>query len=309
MKHAILSLGAWAGCALFFAGATACTATDVSSDPGTASEALDDASVSFVTVRADVRTCSSALCGGYFLQAVNRQGPERYATALDFTETGLSTDVIADLQKAPPGELVLRGHFEAQGPRARSQPFIVLDVYRGMPGVTASDASVFYQVHARKPAIQCVVAPCPNEIASRLNTTTEEAFDRADVGPAALPWVDREWLTASVYSEGAVVAGTLSQGDLLPGGYEEVLLAGQVFIHLPARTSPCPVKPGLLCSEGSVPAYERTPDRCLVQIACVTPGICPLIVPECAAGYTRISWPAAPNGCQTFACDPSFAGR
>lgn len=309
MKHSILSLGAWACSALFFASATACTSMDASRDTGTESQALDDGAVNFVTIRADVRSCSSTLCGGYFLHAVNQKTPERYATALDFTETGLPTDVIADLQKAPPGELVLRGHFEAQGPSARYQPFIVLDVYRGMPGIAATDAGVFYQVHARKPAIECITAPCPNEIGARLNTTTEEAFDRVDVGPAALPLVDREWLTASVYGENAIVAGMLSQGDLLPGGYEEVLLASQVFIHLPARTSPCPAKSGLLCSEGSVPVYERTPDRCLSQTACVTPGVCPLIVPECAEGYTRVSWPAAPNACPAFACDPSFAGR
>src|SRR6185436_3701129 len=103
---------------------------------------------------------------------------EQYVSGLDFSESSLPTDAVDDVRSAPAEELVLRGHLGPQEPRFHTRPFVVLDAFRGMPGVTPREDDAFYQVHARKPPIACFVAPCPNEIASLLNTNQEAVFDR-----------------------------------------------------------------------------------------------------------------------------------
>jgi hypothetical protein len=55
-----------------------------------------------------------------------------------------------------------------------------------------------------------------------------------------------------------------------------------------------------------VTTYTRDANLCLDFAACVTPGVCTLAVPACAAGYTLESWASGPQGCAQYACDPSF---
>jgi hypothetical protein len=305
MNHEIPSLGARAVCALLFVGATACAASDGSSDPGSVGEGVDELSVTFVTLRPDLRRCVSPLCGGYFVRDVNRELAERYVSGLEF-DASMPADAIDDVRSAPASELVLRGHLGRPDTRFRTRPFVVLDAFRGMPGVTPHEGAAFYLVHARKPPNECFVAPCPNEIASLLNTSTQAEFDRVSVDRAALLWVDKGWLAARVEGRGAVAAGTLEQGAHFPGGFEEVLEASQVFVRLPDRTGPCPLLATQSCAEGTVAVDERTEDRCIMQVACVKPGLCPLFEPRCAPGYTLSSWLSPPSGCPAFACDPSF---
>jgi len=305
MNRKMLSLGARPVCALLFVGATACAASDGSTDPTAVGEGVDELSMTFVTLRADLRRCAGPLCGGYFVRDVNRRGAERYVSRLDF-DTSLPAEVIDDVRSAPASELVLRGHLGTQETRFHTRPFVVSEAFRGMPGVTPREDAAFYQVHARKPPIECFVAPCPNEIASLLNTSMATEFDRVSVDSAALLWVDKGWLASRVEAHEAVAAGTLGQGAHLPGGFEAVLDASQVFVRLPERIGPCRASPTQSCADGTVAVDERTADRCLMQVGCVKPGICPLFEPACAAGYTLSSWASLPNGCPAFACDPTF---
>jgi hypothetical protein len=310
----ILSLGARAACALLFTAATACAANDGPSDPGSIDKRADEIAVtlpSFVTLRADLRRCLAPLCGGFFVRDVNGQGTEQYVSKLDFQESGLLTDAIADVQSAPANELVLRGHLGQQEPLYQTRPFMVLEAFRGMPNVTPRDGDAFYQVHARRPPIACFVAPCPNEIASLLNTNSQETFDRISVDGAALPWVDKQWLASRVATHNAVAAGTFADGESFPGGVERVLEASQVFVRLPELVGPCPARPEFRCTEGTVVLQQRTEDRCMVQVGCVSQNICPQSrdIPECQSGYALTSWTVPPSGCPTYACDPSFVVR
>ena len=305
MNRKMLSLGARPVCALLFVGATACAASD-GSDPGSVGEGVDELSTAFVTLRADMRRCADPLCGGYFVRDVNRRSVEHYVSRLDF-DTSVPAEVIEDVRSAPATELVLRGHVGPQETRFHTRPFVVSEAFRGMPGVTPREDAAFYQVHARKPPIDCFVAPCPNEIAHTLNTSVTAEFDRVSVDATALLWVDKGWLASRVEAHGAVVAGTLVQGAQFPGGFEEVLDASQVYVRLPERVGPCPVSPTQSCADGTVSVQERDADRCIMQVGCVKPGICPLFEPLCASGYTLSSWASAPDACAAFACDPSFA--
>lgn len=305
----ILSLGARVACALLFTGAMACASTDGQSDPVSTGESADELSLtrpSFVTLRQDMRKCMAPLCGGFFVRDVNVAGAERYVSGLDLSQSRLPEDAREDIRSAPPGELVLYGYLGSLEREFQTRKLVVLEGFRGMPGVTPRTSDSFYQVHARKDPIACFVAPCPNEIASLLNTSIEEAFDRVSVDHAALPWVDKGWLASRVTTHDAIAAGTLSPGEHFPGGYEQVLDSSQVFVRLPDTLGPCLERPPLRCPEGTVGVHQRTVDRCIVQVACVQPGICPQYMPACPAGYTLSSWSAPPSGCPAFACDPSF---
>jgi hypothetical protein len=308
----ILSLAARAACALLFTAATACSASDGPSDPDSLGESADELSVtrpSFVTLRADLRPCTALMCGGYFVRDVNRHAAEWYVSGLDLSASRLPTDVIADVRSAPANELVLYGHLGLEDPRLHTRPFVVLDAFRGMPGITPREDAAFYLVHARKPPIDCFAAPCPNETASLLNTSREEEFDRVSVDGEASPWVDERWLASRVETHDAIAAGALAQGEHFPGGFEEVLEASQVFVHLPDRIGPCPARPTVLCPEGTIAVHERTEDRCIVQVGCERPAMCQMFLPVCQDGYTLVSWTAPLGGCKAFACDPSFVVR
>jgi hypothetical protein len=301
----MLPLGARSACVLLFVGATACAASDGSTDPSSVGQGVDELSTTFVTLRLDLRRCAKPLCGGYFVRDVNQGAAERYVSRLDF-DTSLPAEVIDDVRSAPASELVLRGHLGPEETRFHTRPFVVSEAFRGMPGVTPLADAAFYQVHARKPPIECFVGPCPNEIAQTLNTSMTEEFDSVSVDSASLLWVDKGWLASRVEAHGAVVAGTLRQGAHLPGGFEEVLDASQVYVRLPERKGPCPVSPTQSCADGTVAVQERDADRCIMQVGCVKPGVCPLFEPLCASGYTLSSWASAPDACPAFACDPSF---
>ena len=257
-----------------------------------------------VVVRPDARRCVAPLCGGYFVRELNRGEAERYVSALDLSATGLDDAAVAGALAAPTS-LVLRGHLGAADARHGTRRFAARDVWRGMPGVAPADDEAFYTVAPRTPPIECLVAPCPEEIATLVNGRDHYAFDGVDVAPAALAWVDASWLASRVTEHGAVVAASWVRGTHYPGGYAWTLQTSQVYVHLPDRVGPCPAAPAQACDEGTVAAFERNPDRCLIQVACVKRAICPLYMPACSAGYTLGAW-FGRSGCAQFACDPTF---
>lgn len=66
---------------------------------------------------------------------------------------------------------------------------------------------------------------------------------------------------------------------------------------------------GCGAEDGLTATYTRDANLCLEFDACVAPGICPLYRPACAEGYVLASWPAGPDACPAFACDPAFLTR
>jgi hypothetical protein len=266
----------------------------------------DDTRVLHVTARRDLRRCASPLCGGYFVHELNQTSGERYVSGLDFSSSGVPDAMVTSALDAL-ADLVLKGQLGPTEPTFGTRALRVTDLYRGLPGVTAGQADEFFTVQASDPPIRCFVAPCNNEVATRLNASSTFRFTTLSVEGMAIPWIDRAWLTAEIHGRGAVVAGHLEKGDHLPGGYEEVLDVSRVYLHLrdPAATA-CPPHARVACVRGKVATYRRTEDRCLVFDACVDPGICPDYVPVCADGYTLASWASAPAGCPAHACDPAF---
>ena len=294
-----VSLLTLTGCASASPDADA-TATITSSEE----EALPTPIDAYVTVARDDRDCRGSRCGGggYWIRRVNVCAPPVYVSRLDLSPLGWSGELAAKVLTAPSQDLVLRGHVGRGTGTFGATTFLVSEAYRGMPGVRAGDEDVFYSVQPRALASRCFPSPCRPWTAQPLNEPTSAAasFNALDVDAAAKTLVDPAWLAREVEGRGAVVsarfvAGLFSRLDV-----------SQVFVRLPDLVGPCPMLPMPACAEGEVLASTRTVDRCMVPGACVTKGICFSSVLHCAPGYTLTSWPAAPNGCPEYACDPAF---
>lgn len=271
--------------------------------------ALDDAALgsssqSYVVYRRDQRRCPSPLCGGYFVHDVNRVTlREEYVSGLDLGATGLSEEARAAVEAAGDGEVVLRGKLGPVEPQFRTRAFVASEAWQGLPGVTVAEGATFYRVAAA--SIQCVVAPCPSMRARKLNSTATALLTQVDVADAARWHVQESWLASRLSSRDGIAAGVVETRPSTVGpAQESVLDASQVFVRLPERHGPCPQLPQVQCTGGKVGSLSRTPDRCLVQTACVTPGICPPVVVSCDAGYHAVMWRGGTSGCLQWACDP-----
>lgn len=256
------------------------------------------------TLRADARACPSPACGGYFLRAVNKSRPEVYVSALDFSRSGLSAADIATVQAAPPSELVLRGKLSPKVNGSALRQLLVTDAFRGMPGRSAS--GTFYAVHHAP--VQCTTSPCNQDAATALNTTASPvSVTTLSVASAAVGFVDEAWLTHRLQQGRAIVAATVTSGAQLPGGTEQVLDATQVFLHVPEVPGPCPALMPLDCSQsGQVNTFTRDENRCLVPTGCAAPGVCSMMLPACADGYTATRYTSAENACPRVVCDPNW---
>ncbi|MCU0691590.1 MAG: hypothetical protein MUF54_09325 [Polyangiaceae bacterium] len=299
------SLLVWAT-ALTLGGCAAQTGPDQDISSQTDSE-VSARTDSFVSIRKDVRKCASPLCGGYFVRDLNQSGHERYVSTLDFAAAALDDVSVAEVLKAPQGDIVLSGKLGRKEKRFGTRPFLVASAYRGMPGVRPDSSDLFYAAQERSPRITCITAPCPNQVATKLNTSERSYFDKLNIMHAAKPAVDKRWLRDRVQGHEAVVAAHFAPGEQFPGGREKVLDISQVFIKLPDTVGPCPMTPIPACEAPLTATFTRNADRCLIFDACVNQTQCPMIKPPvCADGYELVSWQTNTTMCRKFVCDPAF---
>jgi hypothetical protein len=298
--------GTWAALAVVVMG---CGPTDVQvgdAEDGTDVEAsaLSARSRSYVRLRKDQRRCAAPKCGGYFVQDVNRATVrEEYVSGLDFSGSGLSTEVEADVYGAAEQELILFGRLGPTEPVFGTRPFLVSSAWRGMPGVTPAAGDAFFSVTAMN--VQCLVAPCPTLRATRLHSTQATVGTSLDTSRASLQGVDDAWLSGRVLTKGALVAGRFRPGHATGINRELVLDASQVFVRLPDVTQSCPRVAPPRCQAGTVASWQRNADRCIMPAGCTTAGACAAVVTTCAPGYQPVSWTGA-RGCTMTACDPEF---
>ncbi len=269
---------------------------------------LSSSTPTYVTLRRDIRSCDAPYCGGYFARDVNKTAPEQYIATLDFSQADLDVATIRKVFGAPAEELVLRGKL---GPRALNEPryFVVLEAYRGMPGVAIDPRDAFYEARPQAQPEPCYVAPCNQLLARRLNTNEgTRAYTATDVTRAAKPMVDKGWLLDRIQQHNALVSAHFSLGRHFPAGDEVLLDVSQVFVRLPDVVGPCPPLVAQRCLRGTRLTYRRNEDRCLITTECVIPQTCTLTEPSCDPGYVLRFWESQPDTCYTFVCDPCFAG-
>jgi len=301
----LVGLGVFVGCV------QGSDSLPVVEDTGTESYSPNLDTPGYFTARKDPRRCAAPACGGYFVREVNTAGAkESYVSGLDFSQASFGERTVRLVEEAPEGELVLRGSIGGGMEWLRLAPFVVLDAFRGMPGILPDRGDAFYVVEKRDRARPCPGGRCDAEIAHALNTASTAGVDRFSVERAAAPCVDQAWLIDRVRHHGAVVAARVgtSPGFDPHGNREPVLDVSQVFLNLSDASGPC-LLPNHVCAPPLTPTYTRNAERCLVFDACVSPDVClpsDLVLPRCAEGYTLVTWPARTATCTGLACDPAF---
>ena len=134
MKKLIFSLTALLLAACGMSDAEVGVSADQGSD--TVTEELGTVVNSYVTFRQDMRRCIAPLCGGYWVHDLNRVAlNEKYVSGLDFGQSGLDDAAQAMVVGGGDSEVVLRGRLGPQESQFKTRPFIVLEAWRGMPGV------------------------------------------------------------------------------------------------------------------------------------------------------------------------------
>lgn len=303
MRTTILLAVLFIGC-----GVTEAELNDVGGESSEELGELGTSTRSYVVFRRDMRRCVAPLCGGFWVHDVNRANlNEQYVSGFDFSKSNLAglPEHQGDVTGAPAFEVVLYGKLGPKESTFNTRTFLVTSAWRGMPGVTFTEpADTFMRV--KSVDLQCFAAPCPSLRASKLHSTTKTLFHDLEVKPAALPLVDRDWLTFRVIEEDALVAGRFVPGAVVGVGQEKVLEASQVFVHLPDRKRSCPRVAPPSCSGDETAVWTRNQDRCIVPAGCGGGGACALVVPECAEGYDLMSWTGGPFACTQYACDPSW---
>jgi hypothetical protein len=281
-----------------------CAAQVGGEDAASESAELSKSTATFVTL--SVPACKRGPCPAYIAEDVNRNTLARSIGNLDFSRTGFTKDTIAKITSAPAGEIVLKAKLGPVQYKTNLPSLIVIDAYRGMPGVTFDSTAVFYQGADFSPPVECFAAPCPEGSTAKLNTTMTSSYDSIDVSGAAESFVSQDWLRAQVAYEHVIVAGTIAAGPKVGTRATRVLTAEQIFVKMPAAPAECPQFKLAACPEGQVRTYTRSADLCELPGECVTPGICAFFLPACADGYTRASWVGGPNACPQYGCDPTF---
>ncbi|HET9237672.1 MAG TPA: DUF6748 domain-containing protein [Oligoflexus sp.] len=171
------------------------------------------------TLERDIRKCPSPLCGGYWFTPVNGTGQTLYVSGLSFPNGGEDAP-FPDDQDLP--RLLVQGQLTPPEPQFHTSKLQITALYQTKVSPPASPALAFSISRPRVPPHNCLVAPCPNILAQRLNQDVIREFDRFEfVGFEAS--LTTAMLQKMALSPDVIEAGTFVKGTVkYPGGYETI---------------------------------------------------------------------------------------
>lgn len=171
------------------------------------------------TLQRDIRKCPSPLCGGYWFTPVNGAGKALYVSGLSFPGD-VEDAPFPDDQDLP--RLLVRGQLTPPEPQFHTSKLQIEALYQTKVSAPAAATLEFSISRPRVPPHNCLVAPCPNILAQRLNQEQIREFDRFEfVGfEASLTTavLEKMALSPEVIEAGTFVKGTVKY----PGGYETI---------------------------------------------------------------------------------------
>jgi hypothetical protein len=208
----------------------------------------DDEDDEYFEVRRDFRRCVAPLCGGIYIDRINKRrtrcpggtrAPECYVGSNDLAGLGLSSTDLTTLNNAIDGGVaVLRGHIEP----AVHPEFGDIGSFVASEGwVAATDQEPIgrvFEVHHT--GIVCAAPPCPSyegTVVNRNRSKTLAQVDLMDVGATGDQLNDANDAMRS--PEGLLVAGSLYR-VAGPAGRMKALAASQFYLLL-QPSPPCVV--------------------------------------------------------------------
>jgi hypothetical protein len=179
-----------------------------------------DATDLYGTLQRDIRKCPSPLCGGYWFTPVNGAGQTVYVSGLD-------DGPFFDDQELP--QILVKGHLTAPEPQFHTSKLVIVAIYHTIASKPAATHLVFSISKPRVPPRNCVVAPCPNILAERLNQEQIQEFDRFKfIGFEA--YLTTAELEKMALSPDVIEAGTFVKGSIkYPGGYETIYRVSTLY--------------------------------------------------------------------------------
>jgi hypothetical protein len=219
-----ISIGALAGCAAAGDSQDELTGgfVDETLFDGKVDNTVGSDAYTYFEVTTDLRRCPSPLCGGWFVQRLNRsttvchdgrRADLCYAPVLDWSESNLSADqrdklLDASRKDALSGGVyaIARGRFEPTNttPRPELGRFVITEAWIAEGNGVAEGAFV----KLKDNGLRCFAAPCPNLTEITLNRPVVTAIAEVDWTPAGLSERQIEGAIEAMYGpDGILVAG------------------------------------------------------------------------------------------------------
>jgi hypothetical protein len=279
------------------------------------------ASSYFIVTEIDPRMCPSPLCGGVYVQLVNRAATlcadgtyqkQCYAPILDWSALGLDIEAEGRLETA----------FRARHALARGTLEIVTTPFGRLPGLVVSDA--WLGVTGNEPwgrffgllpsGIVCITDPCPSLISIWLNRPRRffaHSLDLAQSG--ATPEQIAAGLESLVQGPGLLVVGK-PRKITGPAGIGFEIVAREFYTKVEARVGgSCGGFLGIPCDPGEF--CDPAPNQCG---GADLPGVCKAIGDFCPQVFDPVcgcDGVTYPNDCERIraqialdhvgACDPA----
>ncbi|MEY4547938.1 MAG: hypothetical protein RL685_4133 [Pseudomonadota bacterium] len=234
----------------------------------------------YVQLRRDVRRCAAPLCGGFFVDAVNRdtlrcvdgrRSAECYVSDLDLSSLGLSEAQQA-VVRGEPTTFLLRGEIQPRRSRAGTLgELVVSEAWQGH--ADAAPSGDFFR--ARNEGIVCITTPCLSFSAELLNRNAAST-PLAGIDVSAISDDPTEAFAQLDTPEGLLLAGRRStvRG---PAGRARGLTASEFYVPFVAEQQSCGSRGQAQCEEGSFCNFP-------VSAACGSfdaPGVCEPLPEAC----------------------------
>eukprot|EP00245_Coleochaete_scutata_P002940 TRINITY_DN1419_c0_g1_i1.p1 TRINITY_DN1419_c0_g1~~TRINITY_DN1419_c0_g1_i1.p1 ORF type:complete len:296 (-),score=15.18 TRINITY_DN1419_c0_g1_i1:227-1114(-) len=257
-------------------------------------------------LRQDFRRCAAPLCGGYFVEKLNKRNSTFYVGAIDyakankgveetvatFTSTiqreGSFPSLVAD------GLIIFYADLIPYPRRVRRglgkvSYLGVITAYLGLPGQKIPESGFTYYTVVTKQETTSV---------RKLNSDILVTVERSSVSPVKpVGFLDLAWQLNQILNNKAIVLGRV-----VKRGPRAVFSSKAVFIKLPLVKPECPLyKIRCDTESGGYVIFTRTPDLCLKPVCLTKPRVCPRIRLICPLGYRLY------GSCTPYYCDPIFA--
>lgn len=236
----------------------------------------------YYRARLDSRKCMSPMCGGVFVQPVNKpnfrcpdkaRGKECYTYGIDWSALQLSPEQQNAVQdQIASGRVLLRGRLSKKVFAQYGKQWMFNVTGAWATATTTPGSDILYQV--RLNGIRCIAAPCNSVEQLKLNSNAMRNIAGLDLTPVNASAIQLENATA-LLTTGLIVTGK-HRPVSGPGGKSQTLAANQIYLPLSKASKQCHIGgcSGQLCGDQANANDLVSTCEFLPEYACYTSAVC-----------------------------------